>query len=79
MMTSALLHHGPEHVAKVEKELVVWMEQLECESVAELRGSMSQLAVPNPEAFERANYMQMLTTYTSAFYGYQSRSAAEQS
>jgi len=79
MMTSALLHHGPEHVAKVEAELVEWMAGLECASIAEVRGSLSQLSVPNPEAFERANYMQMLTTYTSAFYGDSGRGTNERS
>jgi dihydroorotate dehydrogenase (fumarate) len=67
MMTSALLRHGPAHVAMVERELLAWMAEQEFRALAEFRGSMSQLAVPNPEAFERANYMQMLTTYTSAF------------
>jgi dihydroorotate dehydrogenase (fumarate) len=67
MMTSALLRHGPGHVATVEEELLAWMVEQEFKSVTEFRGSMSQLAVHNPEAFERANYMQMLTTYTSAF------------
>ena len=39
MMTSALLRHGPEHVAAVEAELRAWMAEHEYESVAQLRGS----------------------------------------
>jgi dihydroorotate dehydrogenase (fumarate) len=77
MMTSALLRNGPQHIANVEEELLAWMAGLECSSVGELRGSMSQLAVPNPEAFERANYMQMLTTFTSAFFDDTDRGAVD--
>jgi len=64
MMTSALLRNGPEHVGVVEDGLRRWMERKEYDSVDQLRGSMSQRAVPDPEAYERANYMKMLTSYT---------------
>jgi dihydroorotate dehydrogenase (fumarate) len=67
MMTSALLRAGPEHVADVEAGLVAWMAEKEYESVSQLRGSMSQRSVPDPAAFERANYMKVLTTFTSRF------------
>ena len=68
MMTSALLQHGPGHVADVEHELVAWMARRGYASVEEFRGSMGQRSVPNPEAFERANYTHMLTRYTNAFW-----------
>ena len=45
MMTSALLRHGPEHVAVVEAELRAWMAEHEYESVAQLRGSASPATV----------------------------------
>jgi dihydroorotate dehydrogenase (fumarate) len=64
MMTSALLHHGPGHIATVEEGLRAWMVEREYESVAQLRGSMSQRAVPDPTAFERGNYMRTLTSYS---------------
>ena len=66
MMTSALLQHGPGHIATVEEGLRAWMVEREYESVAQLRGSMSQRAVPDPAAFERANYMRTLTSYSGA-------------
>jgi dihydroorotate dehydrogenase (fumarate) len=66
MMTSALLRHGPGHVCAVEAELRAWMEEHEYESVAQLRGSASQATVENPSAFERANYMQTLHSWTAA-------------
>jgi dihydroorotate dehydrogenase (fumarate) len=64
MMTSALLRHGPNHMEKVLDDLAEWMEAHEYESVREMRGSMSQQAVPDPAAFERANYMKVLSSYT---------------
>jgi dihydroorotate dehydrogenase (fumarate) len=67
MMTSALLKNGPEHVAAVEQELVGWAVESGFESVAQLRGSVSQRNVADPAAFERANYMAALTGFTSSF------------
>jgi dihydroorotate dehydrogenase (fumarate) len=65
MMTSALLRHGPEHVATVEAELRAWMIEREYESVAQMRGSASQATVENPSAFERANYLQTLRSWVA--------------
>ena len=63
MMTSALLRHGPEHIALVEAELRGWMEEHEYRSVSELRGSASAATVEDPSAFERANYMTTLHSW----------------
>ncbi len=65
MMTSALLRHGPEHVATVESELRAWMTEREYESVAQLRGSASAATAEDPSAFERANYMQTLRSWSA--------------
>ena len=65
MMTSALLLHGPGHVATVEAELRAWMTDHEYVSVAQLRGSASQATIEDPGAFERANYMATLRSWTS--------------
>ena len=67
MMTSALLVNGPEHVAAVERELVAWAAESGFESVAQLKGSVSQRHVADPSAFERANYMDTLIGFTSSF------------
>jgi dihydroorotate dehydrogenase (fumarate) len=40
------------------------MEEKEYESVAQMKGSMSQENCPEPAAFERGNYMKALTSYT---------------
>jgi dihydroorotate dehydrogenase (fumarate) len=63
MMTSALLRHGPEHIAVVEAELRAWMVEHEYASVSELRGSASAATVEDPSAFERANYMTTLHSW----------------
>ena len=66
MMTSALLRHGPEHIATVEAELRGWMEEHEYRSVSELRGSASAATVEDPSAFERANYMTTLHSWADS-------------
>jgi dihydroorotate dehydrogenase (fumarate) len=65
MMTSAVLHHGPEHFRVVESELRAWMAAGEYESVAQLRGSMSHATSGDPGAFERANYLKTLHSWTA--------------
>ena len=65
MMTSALLRHGPAHVAVVEAELRAWMTDHEYVSVDQLRGSASAATVSDPSAFERANYMQTIRSWVA--------------
>ena len=64
MTTSALLRHGPGYAAKLEEDLVEWMEEHEYESILQMRGSMSSQSVAEPAAFERANYMKVLSSYS---------------
>lgn len=63
MMTSALLRHGIEQLHHVREDLMEWLEDHEYVSVRQMQGSMSRQAVPNPEAFERANYIKVLSSY----------------
>ncbi len=65
MMTSALLHEGPEHVRTVEAEMRSWMADHGYESVTQLRGSASQTAVADPAAYDRANYMRTLHSWST--------------
>jgi len=64
MMTSALLMNGIEYLDAVLGDLAEWMEEHEYESIQQMCGSMSQRNVPNPMAFERANYVRVLSSYT---------------
>jgi dihydroorotate dehydrogenase (fumarate) len=59
-MVSALLMHGPRHLGTVLNDLASWLQEHEWPSLAEMRGNLSLLKVPDPDAYERANYMLML-------------------
>jgi dihydroorotate dehydrogenase (fumarate) len=63
MLTSALLRNGIHHLRTVEADLVRWMEEHDYESIRQMRGSLSQRAVANPSAYERGNYLQVLSNY----------------
>ncbi|MBI2560917.1 MAG: dihydroorotate dehydrogenase-like protein [candidate division NC10 bacterium] len=63
MMTSALLKNGIEHLTMVRADLLAWMEEHEYTSIRQMQGSMSYRSVANPSAFERANYMKVLSSY----------------
>ncbi len=64
MMTSALYKHGIGHLATVRSELLKWMEEHEYESIQQMQGSMSQRSVADPSAFQRANYVKVLSSYS---------------
>jgi dihydroorotate dehydrogenase (fumarate) len=63
-LCSALLARGPGYLAHVLRGIRDWMQDQGFESVAELRGRVSALAVPNPAEFERANYVNVLDGYS---------------
>jgi dihydroorotate dehydrogenase (fumarate) len=67
MLASSLLRNGPQHVSMLLRGIESWMSARDYESVAQLRGSLSQESCPDPDAFERANYMKALMTYSSEF------------
>ena len=62
-MVAALLTHGPVHLVKMRRELGHWFEEREYESLRQAQGSMSLRRCPDPEAFERGNYMKVLQTW----------------
>ena len=63
MMTSALLKRGISYLDTIATELLVWMGEHEYDSIKQMQGSMSRNAVPQPGAFERANYVKVLSSY----------------
>jgi len=69
MMTSALLKHGIDHLKDVQAYLLAWMEDHEYESIRQMQGSMARKSVSNPAAFERANYMKVLSSYVPRMSG----------
>ncbi len=63
MTTSALLKSGPMHMADLVRGLAQWMNDHGHDSLAPIRGAMSQRRVADPTAFERANYIKVLQSY----------------
>jgi dihydroorotate dehydrogenase (fumarate) len=63
MMASALLQEGEQVISSTLADLETWMKDKEYGSIQQLQGSMSQKAVKEPAAFERANYMAALNTF----------------
>jgi dihydroorotate dehydrogenase (fumarate) len=62
-MVAALLMNGPGHLARAQLELSHFLEEHEYESLGQAHGSMSLERCPDPEAFERGNYMRILQTW----------------
>lgn len=64
MVCSTLLQNGIGRISEILRGMETWMKEHEYESVEQMLGSMSQKSVADPAAFERANYMKALSTYT---------------
>jgi dihydroorotate dehydrogenase (fumarate) len=64
MMASALLERGIPHATSVLAELRRWLDEHEYDSIRQMCGSMSRRSVPDPTAFERGNYMRVLSSYS---------------
>ena len=65
MMASALLARGPDIVPGIEEAVVRWLLERDYESVEQMKGSVSQAAIADPDAFERANYRKTLRSWSS--------------
>jgi dihydroorotate dehydrogenase (fumarate) len=62
---SVLLKGGIGKITELVSGLNLWMDEHEYESVQQMKGSLSQKAVAEPAAFERANYIEMLLSVPS--------------
>ena len=63
MTASAVLRDGYERVPVMLNDLQAWMEAHEYESIKQMQGSMSQKSVAEPAAFERSNYIKILSEF----------------
>ena len=66
MMASVLLWGAtpaPQRITEILSHVQEWMETHEYQSIKQMQGSMSQKAVKEPAAFERANYMNVLNSF----------------
>ena len=59
-IVAALLRDGPDTLGTIVTELKGWMEKFEYTSIAEMRGALSLRNCPDPEAYERGNYLRSL-------------------
>ena len=66
MLASELLKNGIGRVADILTDMQTWMESYEYTSIQQMQGSMSQQAVAEPAAFERANYMKALQSFDAS-------------
>jgi dihydroorotate dehydrogenase (fumarate) len=62
-MVAALLRHGPGHLAVVRHEVARWLEYNDYTSLRQAQGSMGLERSPDPQAFERGNYLRVLQTW----------------
>lgn len=63
MLASEILHNGIECIPKILTKIEEWMQAHEYGSIKQMQGSMSQQAIAEPAAFERANYMKVLNSF----------------
>ncbi len=63
LIASELIAHGVERVRALRDGLEDWLVRYEYESIQQMQGSMSQRSVINPAAFERGNYLKILSAY----------------
>lgn len=69
MTTSALLFHGIGYLPTMENELRTWMADHGYRNIGEMRGAVRRDATADPTAYERANYVGNITSFTSRFLG----------
>ena len=63
MMASELLRNGIGRLREVLIDVERWLIEYEYESVNQMQGSLSQINCAEPAAFERANYMRVLSSF----------------
>ena len=64
MMASELLLNGVERLRDIRRDLEAWLIEREYDSVRQLQGSMSHRKVAEPAAFERAQYLRTVGTFS---------------
>lgn len=67
MLASELLRNGVERLPVLREGVEAWLIENEYESLDQLRGSLSQINCAEPAAFERANYMRVLSSYSDNY------------
>lgn len=63
MMASELLKNGIDRIDGILTAIRAWMDEHDYDSIQQMQGSMSQIHVREPSAFERANYVKVLQSW----------------
>lgn len=63
-LCSALLQAGPSRIRQILQDLQHWLAEHEYQSIQQLKGSVSHQHAINPSDYERANYLQVLDSYS---------------
>ena len=66
-MASELLKNGSGRIGEILAEMSDWLYENEYESMDVLKGSLSQINVDFPAAFERANYLEIVRSYAPMY------------
>jgi dihydroorotate dehydrogenase (fumarate) len=59
-IVSAIMRYGPGHLQTIRREIDAWMQEHEWTSLNEMRGNMGFNRIPDPAAYERANFRMAL-------------------
>lgn len=62
-VVSLLLRHGPEALDELCRGVREWLEDHEYDSLEQARGSLNLERTPDPEAYSRGNYLQILQSW----------------
>ena len=63
-LASCLLQYGPDKLTQILAAMQNWMEEKEYDSVAQLKGSMSQKNLSDPAAMARSSYLRVLDSFS---------------
>jgi dihydroorotate dehydrogenase (fumarate) len=63
MLASILLREGPEYLHRILADLEQWMESRGYRSIEQFRGLLSQQRLLDPSIYERANYLEAVTSF----------------
>ncbi|MEI6266066.1 MAG: dihydroorotate dehydrogenase-like protein [Sphingobacteriia bacterium] len=63
MTASTLYKNGIPYLRMMNKELLDWMDLMGFDSIESFKGLMSQKNIPDPTAYERANYIKLISQY----------------
>jgi len=66
MLCSVLLRNGIDYLRLIEHEIVSWLDRHEKDSLAAIKGKLSQAHCPDPSAYERAQYVRAVGCFPHA-------------